>query len=74
MSRSGRPRTYYELTPVGIKEAVAKGEAISGFVAKEPKPVRSRRELEAMRRSLEECFEVSEFAMTIQRAGRARGL
>ncbi|MBI3449964.1 MAG: helix-turn-helix transcriptional regulator [Acidobacteria bacterium] len=74
MSRSGRPRTYYELTPAGIKEAVTEREALAGFVAKEPAPVRSRRELLAMRRGLEECFDVSEFASTLERGGRARGL
>jgi PadR family transcriptional regulator PadR len=71
---SGRPRTYYELTLRGITRAREELETIAGFAATESIPVRSRRELNEMRRRLERCFEATEFSMTIRRAGRDAGL
>jgi len=71
---SGRPRTYYELTPPGIKVASAELDTLAGFAAVESNPIASRREIRAMRARLEQCFEITELAMTLQRAGRAAGL
>jgi len=72
--RSGRPRTYYELTTKGIAVAEAQREAIVGFAASEPLPASSRRELLAMRERLFECGEVAEAALWLRRAGEAAGL
>ena len=70
----GRPRTYYELTPRGISVARAELETIAGFTAIESSRVVSRREANAMRARLENCFEATEFAMALRQAGKAAGL
>ena len=71
---SGRPRTYYELTPAGVAVAQTQLETMAGFAAAEAIPVVSRRELRRMRERLERCFESSEFARMLRRAGEAAGL
>jgi PadR family transcriptional regulator len=70
----GRPRAYYELTPPGIGEALAEQETLAGFAANTTHPIVSRRELRAMRARLERCFEVTELATTMRRAGKGAGL
>jgi DNA-binding PadR family transcriptional regulator len=71
---TGRPRTYYELTPRGVAAARAEREAIAA-IGSAPRPAAySHRELLAMRRRLMECGEVSEAASWLRRAGEASGL
>ena len=71
---TGRPRTYYELTPKGIAAAQGQRRAIAGIVASEAPTTHSRRELLAMRERLLECGDVTEAALWLQRAGEAAGL
>ena len=71
---TGRPRTYYELTPKGIAVAEVERDAIAGFAASEAPPTLSGRELLAMRERLFECGEVAEAALWLRRAGEAAGL
>ena len=71
---SGRPRTYYELTPKGIALGEAHRDAIAGFAARDVQPPPTSRELKEMRKRLFECGEVSEAAMWLSRAGKKAGL
>lgn len=68
---SGRPRTYYELTPKGIALAQAHRETITSFAAKRAPARTTSNELREMRERLFECGEVTEAAMWLLRTRKA---
>jgi DNA-binding PadR family transcriptional regulator len=71
---TGRPRTYYELTPRGVAAAQAQREAIARIGSTQRRAAYSHQEILTMRARLIECGEVSEAALWLRRAGEASGL
>ena len=71
---TGRPRTYYELTPKGISFAQSEREMIAGFATSKSLRSVSGREIIAMRERLYECGEVAEAALWLQLTGERAGL
>lgn len=70
---SGRPRTYYELTPEGIVLAQTHRETIAAFASRTASPRPTSRELEEMRGRLFECGEATEAVLWLRRSGKAAG-
>jgi PadR family transcriptional regulator PadR len=66
----GRPRTYYDLAPKGLELAQAHRDAIEGLAGRATSPLPTRSELEAMRKRLYECGNVSEAASWLERTGK----
>lgn len=64
----GRPRRYYELTPAGVKAAIAAKDMVVRFVRRPGGPTPSAREIEQMRDRLRRCVEVSAFCAELRRA------
>ena len=70
---SGRPRTYFDLTPSGLALAESLRDTLTGFAAKTPRPRPTMAQLRMMRERLFECGEVSQAALWLRRAGKAAG-
>jgi len=71
---TGRPRTYYELTPKGIAAAQGQRKAIAGIVASEAPTTYSRRELLPCESGSSSAARWPEAALWLRRAGEAAGL
>jgi len=70
---SGRPRTYFDLTPSGLALAQALRDTLTGFAAKTAPHRPTTAQLRVMGERLFECGEVSEAVMWLRRAGKAAG-
>jgi PadR family transcriptional regulator PadR len=67
---AGRPRRYFELTPLGIDGASAQRQLFADLMARAPvqRPIRDR-DRAAMAERLDECAELSEFALFLRDQG-----
>jgi DNA-binding PadR family transcriptional regulator len=63
----GRPRRYYELTLDGVQAARSQRDALLGMLRPTVQGSPTRPEVDAMRRRLEECSDVSGAVLELQR-------
>lgn len=63
---AGRPRRYFELTPLGIDGAVAQMRLFKHLLEREPQRPLGKRERSKMAERLDECAELSELALSLR--------
>jgi DNA-binding PadR family transcriptional regulator len=68
---AGRPRCYFELTPLGIDSAVAQRRLFADLL-RAPAPIREH-DRAAMAERLDDCAELSEFALFLRGQGAKQG-